>query len=71
MCRDTPRAHWFQLKTQTPDKCRFRSSFAPPRIPGIRGTKEKTSVPPGRPGVGGKNQGGSNPNRQAADGYYI
>ena len=38
---------------------------------GLRGTKEKTSVPPGGRGVGGKNQGVSNPNRQTADGYYI
>jgi len=47
---------------------KFRS---PSGIPGVRGTKEKTSVPPAGRGVGGKNQGGWNPNRQTADGYYI
>ena len=47
--RDTPRAHWCQLKPESHEKSRFHPSLDPPKSPLRRGVGvdfEKIPVPP-------------------------
>ena len=60
-----------QLNAQTHNKCRFPSSFDPPRIPLKKGDETEDSCPTPYSPDAKQAPGRSNPNHQTADRYYV
>jgi len=58
-------------QAQTHNKCRLPSCFAPPRLPLFKGEETDDSCPTPYSPDAKLAPGGSNPNRQTADGYYV